>query len=61
MNAAGMRFGSLHQLREQGKAVQDAQVAQQQIFGALIPLEPSDKISPKDALLDFTDADAAYY
>ena len=55
---AGVRFGSAHPLRDQRHAVQDAQAAHQQMIRGADTSNPP-TISPKDAMLDFSDADAA--
>ncbi|KAH8888164.1 hypothetical protein GQ53DRAFT_654739 [Thozetella sp. PMI_491] len=56
MNTAGMRFGSAQQLREHRKATQDAQAVRQQLARSSDTTNPP-TISPKDAMLDFTDTD----
>ncbi|KAJ4307089.1 hypothetical protein N0V88_000465 [Collariella sp. IMI 366227] len=52
MGPAQMRFGSAQQMREQNKAMRDAQVVQQQIARTAATSTPQ-TISPKDAMLEF--------
>ncbi|TQN72092.1 Transcriptional regulator RPN4 [Colletotrichum shisoi] len=56
MHASRLRFNSAHQMREQKKAEQDAQVMRQQMPMKSEPDTPK-TISPKDAMLEFHDAD----
>ncbi|KAK4165087.1 hypothetical protein QBC43DRAFT_42385 [Cladorrhinum sp. PSN259] len=59
--ASQIRFGSVQQMREQNKAIHDAQAAQQQFGRSVNTTTPPATISPKDALLDFhEDGDANY-
>ncbi|KAK2035915.1 hypothetical protein LZ31DRAFT_561512 [Colletotrichum somersetense] len=56
MQASHMRFNSAHHMREQKKAEQDAQMMRQQMSMKSEPETPK-TISPKDAMLEFHDAD----
>ncbi|GKT49447.1 transcriptional regulator sdnM [Colletotrichum spaethianum] len=56
MQASRLRFNSAHQMREQKKAEQDAQIMRQQMSMKSEPETPK-TISPKDAMLEFHDAD----
>ncbi|KAJ0164471.1 Transcriptional regulator RPN4 [Colletotrichum tanaceti] len=56
MHASRLRFNSAHQMREQKKAEQDVQVMRQQMSTKSEPDTPK-TISPKDAMLEFHDAD----
>jgi hypothetical protein len=51
-----VRFGSAQQMREQSKAMRDAQVAQQQMARSAATSTPQ-TISPKDAMLEFHEPD----
>ncbi|KAK1724307.1 hypothetical protein CaCOL14_000686 [Colletotrichum acutatum] len=55
--ASRLRFNSAHQIREQKKAEQDAQIMRQQMTVKSEPETPK-TISPKDAMLEFHDGDA---
>lgn len=55
--AQQLRYGSAQQLREQQKAENDAQALRQQLARNADTSTPQ-TISPKDAMLDFSDADA---
>jgi hypothetical protein len=50
-----MRFGSAQQMREQNKAMRDAQAVQQQIARSAADTSTPQTISPKDAVLEFHD------
>lgn len=52
MGPSQVRFGSAQQLREQSKAMRDAQAVQQQIARSAATSTPQ-TISPKDAMLEF--------
>ncbi|KAK4040561.1 hypothetical protein C8A01DRAFT_15570 [Parachaetomium inaequale] len=52
MGPAQMRFGTAQRMREQNKAMQDVQAAQQQMARSADTSTPQ-TISPKDAMLDF--------
>ncbi|KAL0940813.1 uncharacterized protein CTRU02_203576 [Colletotrichum truncatum] len=54
--ASRLRFNSAHHMREQKKAEQDAQIMRQQMSMKSEPETPK-TISPKDAMLEFHDAD----
>ncbi|KAK3997073.1 hypothetical protein QBC44DRAFT_398777 [Cladorrhinum sp. PSN332] len=60
--ASQIRFGSVQQMREQNKAMHDAQAAQQQFGRTVNTTTPPATISPKDAMLDFheTEGDANF-
>ena len=51
-----VRFGSAQQMREQSKAMRDAQVVQQQMARSAATSTPQ-TISPKDAMLEFHEPD----
>lgn len=54
MGPSPMRFGSAQQMREQNKAMRDAQAVQQQIArSAAADTSTPQTISPKDAMLEF--------
>jgi hypothetical protein len=53
MGPSPMRFGSAQQMREQNKAMRDAQVVQQQIARSAADTSTPQTISPKDAMLEF--------
>ncbi|KAK0373112.1 hypothetical protein CLIM01_09537 [Colletotrichum limetticola] len=57
VQASRLRFHSAHQIREQKKAEQDAQIMRQQMSVKSEPETPK-TISPKDAMLEFHDGDA---
>jgi hypothetical protein len=52
MGPSQVRFGSAQQMREQSKAMRDAQVVQQQMARSAATSTPQ-TISPKDAMLEF--------
>ncbi|OHE92283.1 hypothetical protein CORC01_12398 [Colletotrichum orchidophilum] len=56
VHASHLRFKSAHQMREQKKAEQDAQIMRQQMSVKSEPETPK-TISPKDAMLEFHDGD----
>ncbi|WYZ37422.1 hypothetical protein EsH8_II_000928 [Colletotrichum jinshuiense] len=56
MPTSRLRFNSAHQIREQKKAEQDAQMMRQQMSMKSEPETPK-TISPKDAMLEFHDTD----
>ncbi|KAK3899953.1 hypothetical protein C8A05DRAFT_17684 [Staphylotrichum tortipilum] len=59
MGPSQVRFGSAQQLREQNKAVLDAQaMAHQQLSRSVAATSTPQTISPRDAMLDFHESDA---
>lgn len=55
--AQGMPMGSAQRVREQGKAQQDVQMFQQQVTRGRTQPETPKTISPKDAILEFNEAE----
>ncbi|CAI0650361.1 unnamed protein product [Colletotrichum noveboracense] len=56
LTGSRLRFNSAHQMREQKKAERDAQILRQQLSMKSEPETPK-TISPKDAMLEFHDAE----